>query len=123
MNRSKFFAAAGALALLATLSACADDDDATAYGPPHDFTYNANTWRVADDRAGGRISVTATNPRLAGLGTQAYARYPVGTLPAAEFRAAAEGWFVTTGRFCTPTAAGEPTSNTMEFRYSCWQPN
>jgi len=120
MTHAKIFAVAAVLAL-ATLSGCADDDTAN-YGAPHDFTYNANTWRVSEDRAGERISITAVNPRLAGLGTQAYARYSVGVLPKAEFQAAAEGWFETTGRFCTATTAGEPADDTMEFRYTCWTP-
>ena len=126
MSGSKRLFQFGALALALFLCGCADFGDDTsqgAYGPAQDFTYNGNQWRVSEDRQDRQLEITAVNPRLAGMGTQAVARYPVEDMPEAEFRAAANGWFATTGRFCE--AAGNedsPGSGSYQFHYSCWQP-
>ena len=95
-----------ALAALTLLSGCGI---CNCFGTPdlppgQPFTYNGNTWRVSDDRGVGRLQITAVDPRLTGMGTIADKRHPVGTMPQSEFRAAALGWFATTGRVCTPDA-------------------
>jgi hypothetical protein len=109
------------------LAGCADDD--TPIGTS--FTYNGNTWRVADVREEGRLTISAIDPRLAGLGTEAAARHQVATMPEAEYRAAATGWLTISGRFCTPGPAETPGGDTLDadsdttgyqYHYSCWVP-
>jgi hypothetical protein len=121
-------AALGVVFLLGCgLAGCADDD--TPMGTT--FTYNGNTWRVADVREEGRLTITAVDPRLAGLGTEAAARHQVATMPEAEYRAAATGWLTVSGRFCTPGPAedlggdsldGDTDSTGYQYHYSCWVP-
>lgn len=86
------------------------------------FTYNGNAWRVADDRATGRLQVTAVDPRLTGMGTIADQRHLVAAMPAAEFRAAARGWFATGGRFCTPDQGTATDLGIYQYNYTCWNP-
>ena len=111
------------------LAGCADDD--TPIGTT--FTYNGNTWRIADVRGEGRLTIAAVNPRLAGLGTEAAARHQVTVMPEAEFRAAAAGWLTVSGRFCTPGPAETLDGDTLDsdsdtdmtgyqYHYTCWEP-
>ncbi len=115
-----------ALAALTLLSGCdicgcmATDD--TNYGPGQSFVYNGNSWRIADRRQEGRLAITAIDPRLAGLGTEAASRHPVSGMPEAEYRAAAQGWFATTGRFCTAQTEDIRDEGGYEYHYRCWAP-
>jgi hypothetical protein len=126
--RQTFFCAA--LAGLTLLSGCGlfSDDDEVQAPPGQTFTYNGNSWRVADAREEGRLVIVALNPRLAGLGTEAAARHAVTVMPEAEYRAAATGWLTTTGRFCTPGPAetldgdDEGANTGYQYHYSCWNP-
>ena len=112
-------ATVGALILICVgIAGCED-------APPpvgQNFTYNGNNWVISDQRA-GQLVIVAVDPRLAGLGTEAAARHPVAPMPEAEYRAAANGWFTTTGRFCTPE---NPQPNDegggYVYQYSCWLP-
>ncbi len=116
-----------ALAALTLLSGCGIcgcmSTDDTDYGPGQRFTYNGNSWQVADRRQDGRLEITAVDPRLAGLGTEAASRHPVSGMPEAEYRAAAQGWFATTGRFCTAQSADLLEQDGYEYHYSCWEPS
>jgi hypothetical protein len=130
--RLSFFSAA--LAGLTLLSGCGmfdDDDVVTPVG--QSFTYNGNSWRVADVREEERLVIIAVDPKLAGLGTEAAARHSIAIMPEAEYRAAANGWLTTTGRFCTPGPAeplenedddddGQGTHPGYQYHYSCWTP-
>jgi hypothetical protein len=113
-----------ALVGLVLLPGCASDENP----PGQTFTYNGNSWVVSDIRGEDRLVITAVNPRLAGLGTEAAARHPVMTMPEAEYRAAAQGWLTTTGRFCTPGPAqpagdsDEDAPSGYQYQYSCWNP-
>ncbi len=127
--RLSFFGAA--LAALTLLSGCGLFDDEVVTPPGQTFTYNGNSWRVADVREEDRLTIVALNPRLAGLGTEAAARHAIAVMPEAEYRAAATGWLTITGRFCTPGPA-EPlngddddegdTHAGYQYHYSCWNP-
>lgn len=86
------------------------------------FTYNGNAWRVADVRSEGRLVIVAVDPRLAGLGTEAAMRHPVGLMPEAEYRGAAHGWFATSGRFCSTGPAESSGPDGYTYHYSCWTP-
>ncbi|HUB85904.1 MAG TPA: hypothetical protein VL971_09440 [Rhizomicrobium sp.] len=133
MNFVKLSILGAALAGMTLLSGCdlcgcSTDPDATPAGQP--FTYNGNNWQVADMRGEGRLVITAVDPKLAGLGTEASARHAIAVMPEAEYRAAANGWFATTGRFCTPGPAepleGEDDDDSVhtgyQYHYSCWTP-
>ena len=114
-----------ALVSLTLLSGCGI---CSCFGPSNDmpvgqpFTYNGNSWRVSDDRATGRLQITAIDPRLTGMGTIADKRHPVGAMPQSEFRAAAMGWFATTGRFCNPGQGTATDLDVYQYDYSCWTP-
>jgi hypothetical protein len=120
-----------ALAGLTLLSGCGMFDDGDVVGPvAQSFTYNGNSWRVADAREEGRLTIVAVDPKLAGLGTEAAARHSIAIMPEAEYRAAANGWLTTTGRFCTPGRA-EPLPDEddddsvhtgYQYHYDCWNP-
>ena len=90
--------------------------------PGQPFTYNGNNWRVADDRGAGRLEITAIDPRLTGMGTIADKRHPVSAMPKSEYRAAAMGWFATTGRFCQLDEGTEADPGAYQYSYSCWIP-
>lgn len=115
-------AALAALTLLAGCGICNCFGGSAELPPGKPFTYNGNSWRVADDRSTGILEVTAVDPRLTGMGTIADKRHPVGMMPKSEYRAAAQGWFATTGRFCS-LDQGTPTDvGTYQYSYSCWIP-
>lgn len=122
MTRSMRGAALAALTLLSGCGVCNCFGTTPDLPPGQPFTYNGNTWRVADDRGAGRLEITAIDPRLTGMGTIADKRHPVGVMPQSEFRAAAMGWFATTGRFCTPDAGTPVDPNGYQYSYSCWIP-
>jgi len=109
-----------ALAALTLLAGCGlfESDDMP---PGQPFVYNGNTWQVSDDR-GGQLDITAITPRLRGMGTIADREHPVATMPRAEYRAAAMGWFSTTGRFCSVDDGIENDFGGYRFTYSCWIP-
>ncbi|HWA31021.1 MAG TPA: hypothetical protein VG867_07975 [Rhizomicrobium sp.] len=112
----------GALTFLAGCGVCdcfSSNDDMPAGQP---FTYNGNAWRVSDDRAAGRLQISAVDPRLTGMGTIADQRHLVSAMPASEFRAAAKGWFATTGRFCTPDQGTAADLGVYQYSYTCWTP-
>lgn len=113
-------AALAALTFLAGCGICGCTDTPD-FPPGQPFTYNGNSWRVADDR-GGRLEITAIDPMLTGMGTIADRRHKVDPMPQSEYRAAVMGWFATTGRFCTPDdgTAGDPGA--YQYIYSCWLP-
>ena len=131
MNLVKQSLLGAALAGLTLLSGCGlfdgDEDITTPAG--QSFTYNGNTWRVSDDRA-GRLIIVAINPKLAGLGTEAASRHSIAVMPEAEYRAAATGWLTTTGRFCTPGAPealpdeddDDSIHTGYQYHYDCWNP-
>jgi hypothetical protein len=97
-------------------------ETAPEFPPPQPFTYNGNAWQVADARDQGRMEIVAVDPRLAGLGTIADQRHTVSNMPPAEYRAAAKGWFVTNGRFCTPDQGTPVDGGGIIYTYSCWHP-
>ena len=113
-----------ALAALTLLSGCGLCGCMTTDDTPvgQSFIYNGNAWRVADVRNEGRLVIVAVDPRLAGLGTEAALRHPVGAMPEAEYRGAARGWFATSGRFCTTGPAEPAQSGGYTYHYSCWFP-
>ena len=102
------------------ICSCFGGNDDMPVGQP--FSYNGNNWRVADDRASGRIQITAVDPRLTGMGTIADKRHLVAPMPQSEFRAAAMGWFATTGRFCIPDQGNAADLDVYQYSYSCWTP-
>ena len=126
MNFVRLSFLGAALSGLTLLAGCADDALPV---PGQAFTYNGNSWRVADDRAGS-LTISAINPRLAGLGTEAASRHAIAVMPEAEYRAAATGWLTTTGRFCTPGNAealpdeddDDSVHTGYQYHYSCWNP-
>lgn len=113
--------AIGALAIVsaAGLSGC---EDVRAFPPPQPFSYNGNAWQVADARDQGRLEIVAVDPKLAGMGTIADQRHAVANMPVSEYRAAAKGWFVTGGRFCTPDAGTPVEGGGVIYTYTCWHP-
>ena len=100
----------------AAMCGCADEPPAG-----QAFTYNGNSWQILDSRDTGTLTVVAVDPRLAGLGTQAAILHPIDPMPEAEYRAAVNGWFATTGRFCTP-GTPEQADPGYQYSYSCWTP-
>jgi hypothetical protein len=130
MNFVKHSFLGAALAGMTLLSGCGlcdcmgGSDDTAPVG--QSFIYNGNSWRVADVRGKGRLVIVAVDPRLAGLGTEAAVRHSIAAMPEAEYRAAANGWLTTTGRFCTPGPAEAVNNDNdnagYQYRYSCWTP-
>ncbi|HEY2032138.1 MAG TPA: hypothetical protein VGH02_00485 [Rhizomicrobium sp.] len=108
---------------LTLLSGCGIFGPSTPDLPPgQSFTYNGNSWRVADDRGAGRLEISAVDPRLTGMGTIADKRHEVSTMPKSEYRAAAMGWFATTGRFCNLDDGVAADAGGYDYSYSCWIP-
>lgn len=121
MARSVRGAALAALTLLSGCGIC------NCFGTPdlppgQPFTYNGNSWRVADDRGAGRLEITAIDPRLTGMGTIADKRHEIGSMPKSEYRAAAMGWFATTGRFCNLDDGTAADPGGYDYTYRCWIP-
>ena len=122
MTRLVRGAALAALTLLAGCGVCNCFGGSDDLPPGQPFTYNGNSWRVADDRGAGRLEITAIDPRLTGMGTIADKRHPVGVMPKSEYRAAAQGWFATSGRFCNLDEGTEADPGSVQYSYSCWIP-
>lgn len=122
MVRSVRGVALAALTLLSGCGACNCFGGSADLPPGQPFTYNGNSWRVADDRGAGRLEITAIDPRLTGMGTIADKRHEVGTMPKSEYRAAAMGWFATGGRFCRLDDGVAADPGGYDFSYSCWIP-
>jgi hypothetical protein len=122
MTQSVRGLALAALTLLAGCGVCDCFGTSQDLPPGQPFTYNGNSWRVADDRGAGRLEITAIDPRLTGMGTIADKRHEVGAMPQSEYRAAVMGWFATTGRFCTPDAGTASDPGAYQYDYSFWIP-
>jgi len=102
-------AAIAGIALI--LGGCAgvfgSDDDQPAPPPGVTFTFNGVDWLVADDAASQTLTISTTAPQVTGPGTLGGYRLNLSqnAVPDEEFRAAAKGWFVHGGRYCTVLAA------------------
>jgi hypothetical protein len=113
--------AIGAVAVVSALGiyGCAEVPE---FPPPQPFSYNGNAWQVADARGEGRMQIMAVDPKLAGMGTIADQRHMVANMPPSEYRAAATGWFATSGRFCTPDQGTPVEGGGVIYTYTCWHP-
>lgn len=80
------------------------------------FMDSNDNWRIFDKPDEGRLMITTSLGRAAGLGLT----NPIGgDFPKPEYQSAAAGWLVSTGRQCTITDGYLLVRPQWEFKYSC----
>lgn len=117
---NRIVAAAG---LLLVLCGCAGFDAALQYSgtPVLSYMNMADTWRIFDKPAEGRLMITPSLGRAVGAG--ALSGLTLGAadtdIPKPEYQTAVEGWLASTGRACDVQDGYKLVRPQWEFKYSC----
>lgn len=107
----------------ATLAGCAGFDAALEYTgtPVMSYMNMADTWRIFDKPAEGRLMITPSLGRAAGNGAVSGLTLGIADtdIPKPEYQNAVEGWLISTGRMCKVTDGYKLIRPQWEFKYAC----
>jgi hypothetical protein len=85
------------------------------------LSYSGDDWRIFDKPKEGRLMITPSIGRSAGMGALSGLTFGAADtdIPKAEYQAAVEAWLVESGRKCAVTDGYKLIRPQREFRYRC----